>query len=158
MSIGWMRRNAVEELSDSELLLLLDATNACRFSFGASEHVNEAQNAAIYLVASAEDAIKLDRLGTKWAVNADAFLAKLRRLTDLQAFEVLVRLDCAWRNHERVEDDDQWIATAFERPTLSTSDRANSNPNSPKGLDPLAGSGAFLAEAADRNDSRTESR
>ena len=65
-------------------------------------------------------------------------LAKLRKLTDLQAFEVLVRLDCAWRNHERVENDAQWIATAFERPAVFASDPANSNVKSPEGLDPLA--------------------
>jgi len=118
MAVRWMRDNAMDELSDSELLLLLDATNSCGFLFGEGDHIDEACNAGCYLVGNTEDAIRFDNLDAKWAVNADALLSKLRKLTNLQAFEVVVRLDCAWRNHERIESQRQWIATAFERPVL----------------------------------------
>ena len=134
MDVRWMTNEAIEEFSDAELLLLLDATNGSVFI--ANEP--DGPRPSCYVLATAEDAIKIDKLDAKWAVNADAFLAKLRNLSDLQAFELLVRLDCAWRNHERVEDDGQWIATAFERPAAFASDPANSNPNSPERLDPIA--------------------
>lgn len=122
MSVRWIRHNAMEELSDAELLLLLDATNSCGFTFGEPDHINDTCNAACYLVGSAEDAIQRDNLDEKWGVNTDAFLAKLRNVTPLQAFELLVRLDCAWRNHERVENGGQWIATAFDRPAAPATD------------------------------------
>jgi hypothetical protein len=153
MNVIWIRNKTIEEFSYPELLLLLDATNGSVFT------ANEpgGPKPGCYVVAIAEDAITLDKLDMRWAVNAEVFLAKLRKLPDLHAFELLIRLDCAWRNHVVVEDDDQWIATAFDRPAAFTSDPANSNPNSPEVIDPLAGSGRFLVEAAGRNERRTES-
>ena len=114
MTVRWMKNDVIRGFSDAELLLLLDATSGSVFI------ANEpgGPRPACYVLATAEDAIKLDKLDAKWAVNAEKFLARLRNLTDLQAFELVVRLDCAWRNHERVEDDAQWVATAFERPAV----------------------------------------
>ena len=79
MVVRQMRDDVFQGFSNAELLLLLDATNGSVFTAG------DKLSASCFVLGSGEDAIKLDKLDAKWVVNADAFMARLRNLTNLQA-------------------------------------------------------------------------
>ena len=111
MTVRAFANDAFRDFSNNELLLLLDATNASVYDPDLVKIP-----ATAYILATAKDAMRIDKLDTKWGVDATLLMDKLRELTELKAFELLVRLDCAWRNHKGITSDAQWIATAFARP------------------------------------------
>lgn len=76
------------ELSEAELSLLRDANNGTLHEPAALLRGSIAMGVA--------DAIALDGLDTKWGVDGDALVAKLRDLTFLQEVRLIEDLEAWW--------------------------------------------------------------
>jgi len=101
-----VRKTLVYELkgkfSKGELQLMLDVMNGCLLTPGLI---------CQHLVANLEDGIKLNQLDQKWKVNADDFLAGIKRLTlfQLAALELWAKGYWDGGHHEEKQKEAAWL-------------------------------------------------
>lgn len=102
VQIAHTAHDNAELLTRQEWKYLADVNNGTRW-------MPRDTSPASGLEAQVLDGDKLDGLGAKWDVDAEALAAKLRPLDYTHAWAVILACEKFWRNHETIDmEKDEW--------------------------------------------------